>query len=265
MKKIAVLVDFTRSGKPALLHAKKIAEASGAEIIAVNISDKKESDATLQQQLEEYAQSVLGHGIVCHSIIAHGKLMAGVPEIMQEIKPDLIVICTHGIHGMMQNLFGATVLKLVQSLPFPCLVVQENSFVRSPTEFRILLTASPFDSFYSKMRYCAQLASEIKAEVIHYEMDKYLGDTEEVIANHAGEAAEYFAKAGVPFNAVTEDLKLMSLGFAPQTINYAAAHSIDMICVTSGSHQDVMAMGKADKEKILTNEAGVPVLCCPDI
>jgi nucleotide-binding universal stress UspA family protein len=265
MKKIAVLVDFTRSGKPALQQAKRIAEASNAEIIAVNISDNEISDASLQLKLEEYAQSVLGQSIVCRSVIGHGKLLAGVPELMSEIKPDLIVICTHGIRGVMQNLFGATVLKLVQSLPYPCLVVQENSFVKSTPGFRILLTASPYDSFYTKMKYCAVLAAEIKAEVIHYEMDKYLGDTEQAIADHASEAAEYFAKAGVSFTAVNEELKLMSLGFAPQTINYAAAHSIDMICVTSDSHQDVMAMGKADKEKILTNEAGVPVLCCPDI
>ncbi len=264
MNKIAVLVDFTRSGKTALLQAKRISEVTGAEIIAVNISESHDDETTLHL-IDEYTSSVLGSGINCHAVVGHGNILNAIPEKLSEINPDLVVICTHGIHGVIQKLFGSTVLKMVQALPYPCLVVQENSRIRSGVSHRILFTASPYDSFYPKLKQCSTFAKTIGAEVLHYEMDKYLSGTQELIARHATEASAYFTEQGVPFSSVKEEAKLASLGFAQQTINYAAEHDFDCICVSTNTHQDTMAMGKADKEKLLTNKAGIPVLCCPDM
>ncbi len=264
MNKIAVLVDFTRSGKTALLQAKRISEITGAEIIAVNISESHDDENTLLQ-IDEYTTSVLGSGIPCLAVVGHGNLLSAIPEKLSEINPDLVVICTHGIHGVIQKIFGSTILKMVQALHYPCLVVQENSRIRSGLSHRILLTASPYDSFYPKMKQCSIFAKIIGAEVVHYEMDKYLNGTQDVIANHAKEASVFFNEHDIPFSAVKEEAKLMSMGFAQQTINYAAENDFDCICLSTNTHQETMAMGKADKEKMLTNEAGIPVLCCPDI
>jgi nucleotide-binding universal stress UspA family protein len=264
MKKIAVLVDFTRSGKPAMLMAKRLSEMSGAEIVAVNISDGSHNDEALKLKLDEYTANILGQKITSHSVIGHGKLLSAIPNALAEINPDVVVVCTHGIRGVIQTLFGATILKLVQEIQCPSVVVQENTVIRATTPAKILLTASPYDSFYAKMKYCGNIAKSLRAEVVHYEMEKYLGDTEEVIAKHSKEAEAYYQEIQVAFSAVNEERKLMSMGFAQQTINYAYNHGYDMVCITAETHQDQMAMGKADKEKMLCNDEGVAMLVCPD-
>ncbi|MBL0315652.1 MAG: universal stress protein [Flavobacteriales bacterium] len=264
MKKIAVLVDFTRSGKPAMMMAKRLSEISGAEIIAVNISDGQHNDEVLKHQLDEYTSAMLGQKITSHAVIGHGRLLSSIPQLLSEINPDLVVICTHGIRGVIQTLFGATILKLVQEIHYPSVVVQENTVVRNVLPVNILLTASPYESFYAKMKYCGTIAKSIDANVVHYEMEKYLGDTEEVIAKHSKEAEAYYSEIQVKFSTVNEERKLMSLGFAQQTINYAYNHGYDLVCVSADTHQEQMAMGKADKEKMLCNDEGVAILVCPD-
>lgn len=264
MKKIAVLVDFTRSGKPAMLMAKRLSELSGAEIIAVNVSDGNQNDEAVKHHLDEYTASILGQKITSHSVVGHGKLLSSIPQLLSEINPDLVVICTHGIRGVIQTLFGATILKLVQEINYPSVIVQENTVVRNTTPLNILLTASPYESFYAKMKYCGTVAKALNANVVHYEMEKYLGDTEEVIAKHSKEAEAYYNEIQVNFSTVNEERKLMSLGFAQQTINYAYNHGYDLVCVSADTHQEQMAMGKADKEKMLCNDEGVAMLVCPD-
>ena len=100
------------------------------------------------------------------------------------------------------------------------------------------------------------------SEVCYYEIDKYLGDTEELIANNARLSANYMAGIGARYKHVLDENKDRSLGFAQQTINYANENHIDLICLSSDTHHEFMAMGKADKEKLLTNDKAIAVLCC---
>lgn len=262
MKKIAVLVDLKESGKPALKQAVVLARLTGAEITVLHVADDNVSDEIHENILLAYARSVIDKDVALSTKLGRGNYMSEIPGVVSAANPDLVVLCTHGIHGLAQNLFGAHVLKLVQSLPYACLVVQENSVIDPLGLQKILLPASPFADFKIKMKSCAAIAKVSNADVVFYEIDKYLGDTEEPIAANAKLASEYMAEQKINFSAVKEDNKSMSLGHAQQTIDYASAHNMNAICLSSNTHHDFMAMGKADKEKFLTNNKGIPVLCC---
>lgn len=262
MNKIAILLDLTESGKPALLQAKVLAGRTGAELVLVHVVDDHVSEEIHMNILLAYARSVVGDTVNLSAQIGHGNFLHELPGMVEKINPDLVVLCTHGIHGIAQNLFGAHVLKVVQSLKYPVLVVQENSVIDPNGLQKILLPASPFADFHIKMKQCAEIAKHFKAEIIYYEIDKYLGNTEEQIASNAKMASEYMEAKGIPYKAVLEENKVMSLGHAQQTINFAEEQHVNLIGLSSNTHHEFMAMGKADKEKFLTNDKGIPVLCC---
>ncbi len=53
--------------------------------------------------------------------------MKQVPKLLQLSDSDFVVIGTHGQKGIFQTLFGANVIKLIQSLYVSALIVQNNS------------------------------------------------------------------------------------------------------------------------------------------
>lgn len=262
MKRIAVLVDMTENGKPALRYARILAEKSGAALYLIHVADDDVPSEIHENMIEEYARPEFGDALQIKSVLGRGNYLSELPHLIERAKPDLVVACTHGIHGIAQNLFGAHILKLVQAIHHPTLVVQENSTPDPKGIERILLPASPFADFKIKMKQCAELALIFGAEVVYYEIDKYLGDTEEAVASNGKLAEEYMSKAGVKFRAILEENRDMSLGHAHQTLAFARDNQMSLIGLTSNTHHEYMAMGKADKEKFLTNKQGIPVMCC---
>jgi hypothetical protein len=52
------------------------------------------------------------------------------------------------------------------------------------------------------------------------------------------------------------------MGYARQTLNYAAENGIGLIATPSEVVDNGFLMMKSDKEMLLTNSQGVPVLAC---
>ncbi|MFM9986570.1 MAG: universal stress protein [Flavobacteriales bacterium] len=262
MKKIVVLVDLTESSKPALLQASVIAKKSGAELTALHIASETSSDEVHVSHVESFVKKHMGEGLPFQVIIGHGKFLTAIPGYIDQLKPDLVVLCTHGIHGLAQNLFGADILKLVHHIQFPCLVVQENTVVNPNGIQKILIPASPYPDYMVKVKQASIIAKLFNAEILHYEIDKYVGNSEEEIAENKKLAEIYLNAEGIAFSTVFEDNKSMSLGYAGQTVQYAKSNGMDAIALTSDTHHEDMVMGKPDKEKFLTNELAIPILCC---
>lgn len=262
MKKIVVLVDLTESSKPALLQAAVIARKSGADILALHIAGETSSDEVHANQVESFVQKHIGETLPLQVMIGHGKFLTVIPGYIDQIKPDLVVLCTHGIHGLAQNLFGADILKLVHGIQFPCLVVQEKTAVNPNGIQKIMIPASPYPDYMIKVKHAAGMARLFNAEIVHYEIDKYVGNSEEAIAENKKLAELYLKAEGIAFSAVLEDNASMSLGYAGQTVQFAKSNGMDAIALTSDTHHEDMVMGKPDKEKFLTNELAIPILCC---
>jgi nucleotide-binding universal stress UspA family protein len=262
MKKIVVLIDLTESAKPALQQAAILAQKTGAEILALHIAGEEESDAVHVNQVESFVKNHIGESLPVQVMIGHGKFLSVIPGYIAQVNPDLVVLCTHGIHGLAQTLFGSDILKLVHHIQFPCLVVQENSVFNPNGIQKILIPASPYPDYMVKVKHAATLAKLFNAEITHYEIDKYVGNSEDTIAENKNLARIYLNSEGVSFRTVMEDNASMSLGYAGQTVQYAKDNGMDAIALTSDTHQEDMAMGKPDKENFLTNALGMPILCC---
>jgi hypothetical protein len=67
--------------------------------------------------------------------------------------------------------------------------------------------------------------------------------------------------SGVKMIRVQEEQNVYSIGFAKQTINYAARINADAICIISPSSEEYYYFAPSDKDSLLLNENRIPVLC----
>lgn len=264
MKRISVLVDYTDGCRVSLRQAEVIAQKTGGTITAVHLLRSGEPAGEASSRLRDYCGAILAGSVKCETLVGEGDVLEAAAAVVGRTAPDLVVLCTHGIRGLAQRLFGAHVLKLVQALPFPCLVVQENTQVRHDGFRKVLLPASPFPDFAEKLRQSTALARVSGSEIVLYEIDKYVGNSDDRVKQNLNEAETYLRVHEIPFSRVLEDTTVVSLGFSRQTLAYARANDVDVISMMSNIQDHDLVMLKSDKEQMLTNSEGIPVLsCCP--
>jgi nucleotide-binding universal stress UspA family protein len=261
MKKIAAFIDFTEGCKIALQQANAIAKAANAEIYAVYIMTES-GDVTAQEDaLRSFALSVPGIPANIQVAVGTGELLEGAAHTLKRIDPDLVVVGTHGIKGIVQHLFGAHILKLVEAIPFPCIVVQENTRVRENGWDKILFPVGSHPGYRLKTEQTAALAKVFHAQIIQYEIEKS-PDVDEMQKENTKLAREYFNEHQIPFTYIVEEATVLSVGYSRQELKYASENNIGLISVMAEIAPNDISYGKADMETLLTNEFGIPILCC---
>jgi nucleotide-binding universal stress UspA family protein len=261
MKNIAVLVDYTEGSKKAINQTRILAELAGSRVHALHVASEGSTEAE-HARLSAFVVEELGASIPMETHVADGRLMTALTERLEALNPDLIVLCTHGVKGVMQHLFGARVLSLVQSLDKSFLVVQESSAIREEGFAKILFPATHSSVASVLIHQVMNLAAECDSEVVFYEIDKYVGDVEEEIRGNFEAAKKIFKAKGIRFTHVKEEPNNHSMGFAKQTVAYAVANGIGLIATPSEVVDNGFLMMKSDKEYLLTNEQGIPILAC---
>jgi hypothetical protein len=106
------------------------------------------------------------------------------------------------------------------------------------------------------------LAAECDSEVVFYEIDKYFGEAEDEIRTNFEAAKKQLKAKGVRFSHVKEEPNNHSLGFARQILDYASNNGISLIATPSEVADNGFLMMKSDKEQLLTNAQGIPILAC---
>jgi nucleotide-binding universal stress UspA family protein len=262
MRKVAVLVDFTEGCKIAVEQAVVLAQHMNAELYSVTIASDETDTKEREKELEDFTFNVTANRVKSHCVVAKGDLMHTTGYVLSHIDPVIVVVGTHGIKGIKQHLFGAHILKLVQSILYPCVVVQENTKVNPEGFKKILFPVGPHKRFHVKTEQTEMLAAIEQSQITVYEIERSHVDPNEMVMKNKRLAKEYFADKGANFTDVIEDSTVISIGYSRQTIQYAGQNKFDLIAVMSDVPADEIYFGRADKENILTNEFGIPVLCC---
>jgi nucleotide-binding universal stress UspA family protein len=261
MKNIVVLVDYTDGCRKALNQTRILAELAGSNIHVLNVTSNDINEAE-HAKLAAFATEELGISLPVNTRLADGRLMTALKTSLETINPDLIVLCTHGVKGITQHLFGSRILSLLQSLDKSFLVVQENSVIAEEGFGRILFPATHSNIASLLIDQVMNLAAECDSEVVFYEIDKYVGDVEKEIRENFDAAKKIFKAKGIRFSHVKEEPNNHSMGFARQTLDYAVKNGIGLIATPSEVVDNGFLMMKSDKELLLTNEQGIPILAC---
>lgn len=171
----------------------------------------------------------------------------------------LLVSGTHGPRGLRQSLFGADMLKLVRRSAMPSIVVQENSPVEAPR--RIVLPVAAHSDIDRLLDAVCMLARAFGSEVHVYQLLRPNEQpSDELLANKI-RMMDRLSGDGIPCVDAMEPSTTFSVGFAEPTIRYAERNGAGLIAIMAHASDEYRYIADAEKERMLTNGAFIPVLC----
>lgn len=262
MKKIAVFIDFTSICDKALEFAGKIAAQAGSVLVLVHVADfGSESEAGSLKEKLQSLHSKVPAGITIIDHVSYGSFFSVIPTVISDLNVDLVVVPTHGKVGIMQNLLGSNILKLVKTLPVPALVVQADSVYSASSFGSLLFPVGPHKHFDVKYKQTANFAKVFDSNVIIYTVRNDIRGISDQLRSNISDSIDYFDNAGVKYEEVSEDPQGFSAGYAKHILNYAKVNNVGTLCIMSLISDDNGYIGNADKENILLNKMALPVLC----
>lgn len=246
----------------ALTYAGHLAERTAGQVTLFHALSKKGAQEARPDLGKAHAAN-LGRlakaGIKVEQVMREGPYMK---EIVAESENghSMMVIGTHGVQGLRQELMGSDMLKLAREAAVPTLVVQ----VYSPREVkmgRILMPVAAHDDITPLLDAVCKLAKTCGSHVDIYQQIQEGQSTSNQLLRNKLLMLDRLAKEGVKHAEVNEPVEKFYEGFVLRTIRYARNNAVDCIAImahASGEHKKIA--GK-EKQEMITNAVGIPVLC----
>lgn len=262
MNTILTLVDFTDTANIALEQSIALARRHKAKIIICHVVDSptdKAAEAT-KEDLKAFQAQVEQEGLECELCIGHGNLFDEISSISKRTQPDLVVVGTHGKTGLWQNLFGSNIYKLVSKIPLPVLVVNDFTKVQPDGYKRVLLPVAPHPNYLLKVEQTCRVLGE-NGKVFIFEIRKPGAAFDEQMWKNMEATKNYLDECGVEWEYLEKGSLNFSLGYSHETLNYARESQMDLLSIMTSVSDKNKNFGKMDKENLLLNKSGMPVLC----
>lgn len=274
ISRILVPTDFTRTADRATIQAVHVARAAGAAIDLLHIANDQTPGRLveagfakdgLEQAMTDKAGSVrMEFGVECGFLVRSGSILQAIPEAANEGNHQLLVAGTHGVQGIRQNLFGADMLRIVKQLAIPSIILPQSAQPKAKLA-KVLMPVGSHDSYKNLVQAVGILAKAFGAEVCIYNIERPNLPMSDKMSANVREAIAHLRDAEVHCKLVSEQPTVFSIGFAKQTLQHAADQSIDLLAIMGVSSEEHAFLADPDKERIINNEHGIPVLCGPGI
>lgn len=250
--------DLTPASDTALHFAAAMAGRLNASITLLHVVEREPRSVEVLHK----AAALLGSESGGHPV--REVLRAGDPlkQIAEESAHGhaFMVCATHGPKGLRQSLLGADILKLVRRCAVPTLVVQHHSPV--PVSLRrIVMPVAAHADVDKLIDAVCRLARVCDATVEVFQVMRPGDQPSEHLLRNKAHMLHRLAEEGIAHQEVNEPSTVFSAGFAEQTIRHAQAVGAGCIAIMARASDDHRWIADAEKERVLTNEPGIPVLC----
>jgi nucleotide-binding universal stress UspA family protein len=264
-KKILVPVDFTELSDKVIEQAALLSSASGSAMVLFHIAERSPDLASSAEKLNFKAGVISSkYKVDCIGKVIEGSIFKDIQAEAEDNEYILMVIGTHGVRGVKQKLLGADILKIITKIPMPTLVVQSTSAIRASFD-KIVLPVATHLAYENILRAVAIIGKLFQSEVHIYSIERPGFEWPEQLKKNLEITKAIFDENGIRYIRVNEKQTVLSVGFARQTLQYAQKTGADMIAMMSVSSEEYHYFAQQDKENLLTNETGIPVLCACNI
>lgn len=176
-KNILFLTDFSEASETALAYAMGFARHFGAQVYPAHACDPviltETAAPDILDEIEENSRRRLTqlakkYTITGASLFARGSVEAAVPHWIEEHGIDLIVMGTHGRHGLQHFLMGSVAEAIFRSATCPVLTVGPHVTVRPYKDFKAEKILFPTDlGTHAEFatQYALSMAQETHAQV----------------------------------------------------------------------------------------------------
>jgi nucleotide-binding universal stress UspA family protein len=258
MSKIFVPSDFTPVSNVAIRYGCEIAESTKSEVYLLHIVKTQGEIEAAKKKLEgQAADHATRHAIKINIHVRVGNIFDDIPDVAAEENAELIVMGTHGMQGM-QFIVGSNALRIISESKVPMIIVQADT-KQSAKISKLLIPLDLHQETKQKLKIACDVASRFGAEV-HIispkETDEFLHNR---LARNISYAEGYLEERNLRYKTVITDSG--SGGFVKELLKYAKYAEIDMICILNTAEERLVhAFGMDSEQKIITNEAGIPVM-----
>ncbi len=262
MTDILCPTDFSEAAERAQVYATEIATRSDASITLLHVLDKRDSESG------GLAKASVRMGNAADAVAPSNK----VNEVFREGDPlkqiiaessqghALMVVGTHGPRGLRQSLLGADILKLVRHVKTPSLVVQMESPAHVVLD-RILMPVAGHADIHRLLDAVCYLAKAFNSEVHVFQVFRPGEEPSERLLRNKHLMLDRLRSEGVRCIEDNVPTTVFSIGFAEQTIRHAHEIGAGAIAIMAIASDDYRWIADAEKERLLTNTHGIPVLC----
>jgi len=261
MDSILVLIDFTSTSEISLDQAIALAKLNNSNLVLGHIANSHEEIETdeFKLKLQPYISELEANEINYHLYVEPGDFKYMVKAYVNEHHPDLVVVGTHGKTGLKQNLFGSNIYNLTKSLPSSILVVNDYMPITVGGFRKVLLPVGAHPDYLIKVKQLKDLVADA-GEVIIFEISKAGVSLDREILNNVDNTKEYLDSKNIKWQYVQLESQSFSMGYSKETLQYADDNDIDLISImVNAAHQT--GTETMDKENILLNTQGIPVIC----
>ena len=182
LKKILFPTDFSPASRAALPFAQALAEVYGSTIlVAHSISPQPlypevtdhflglndQALRVARRRLDEFVEDPRIARLSCATVLHRGDVADVIPALIHEHKADLVVVGTHGRHGLGKLVLGSEAEKIYRTAPCPVLTVGPKA--QRAEQWRLRRILCPLDLAEDPepvLHYALSLAEENQAEFI---------------------------------------------------------------------------------------------------
>jgi len=253
--------DLTPVSDTALAYAVRLAERMDSRVTLLHVIRSglsTEERQTLTSTLERAIAQAEGQERV-RVVLNEGRFMQRITEESAK-EHALAILGTHGPHGLRQNLFGADILKLVRSLGTPSVVVQKDSNVEDRLD-RIVLPVAAHAKIDRLLDAVCMLARLHTSEVHVYQLMRPNESPSDELLKNKLHMLQRLQTEGIRHLEANVPSDTFSVGFAGPTIQYAQRIGAGCIAIMVHASDEYRYIADAEKERLLTNDAFIPVLC----
>jgi nucleotide-binding universal stress UspA family protein len=136
-EKLLVATDFSRSSIAALSYAENLVKLYGTELLLTHVVSSgnasqpeplavfaaPEIGQAMAEDLEQLTNQLRRRGIQARAILSEGPVADALEALVQREKPSLLVIGTHGAHGLERLILGSTAEAILRKVSCPVLTV----------------------------------------------------------------------------------------------------------------------------------------------
>ena len=166
------------------------------------------------------------------------------------------------MRNLKQKLLGSDVLKLARKVTVPCIVVQEHASTNSMG--RMVMPVAGHKDVTGLLDAVCAVAKANGSEVHVFQAMRPMDQPSEQLLNNKRDMLYRLQAEGIAHVEANVPPETFSIGYAQHIIGYAKKVGAGLIAVISDPSPDMTHMADAEKERMLFNDAHIPVLCARD-
>jgi nucleotide-binding universal stress UspA family protein len=259
IKRIVLLVDFTGVSQLALEHTTIIARQSICQVILLHIAaeGKQQEEKEIKSKVRDFALPMEKEGVSYLVQVNFGQFFEVIKSSIENLNADLLIIGTHGIKGIKQNFLSSNILKLLSNINIPALVIQGHSMNPQEGYSNILIPLLHPAHLIEKKDSLLKFAKLFKSNL------QFLGfyNKENEITLSTNELSDWFNNEEISSSVEMEETSVYTSSFSKSIIQYADIEDTDVFVLMIHDKTGCVNFDLMDKENILLNRLGKPVLC----